>query len=347
MDKVSLASDNNSGVSPEVIQAMQDANTGYAVGYGDDAWTEKAKQLFQDEFGKDTTVLFVLTGTGANVLAVKTLLQSFHSLICPESAHINEDEAGGPEATAGTKILPVKTEDGKLRPDDITPFLGVKGFVHASQPAMISISQVTENGTVYSLDEIRTLCGTAHEHGLLVHMDGARLANAAVALGKGLREITRDAGVDVLSFGGTKNGLLMGEAVLFFGHENAPFAENFRKQNAQLFSKMRFIAAQFIAYFEQGLWKQNAAHANAMAQKLGRSLQDVNGVEIVREVEANSVFATIPADIIPQVQEEFFFYIWNRDRNEVRLMTSFQTKEDEVHQFTEFLRKKLCEAGYN
>lgn len=341
MDQISLASDNNSGIHPEIFQAMQAANKGYAVGYGDDAWTDKAVQLFKHEFGEDTTVLFVFNGTGANVLAIQTLLYPFNAVICPESAHINEDEAGAPEAAAGTKLLTVETGDGKLRPHHIDHFMGFKGFVHAVQPGMISISQVTENGTVYSVDELRALTGKAHENGLLVHMDGARIANAAAALELGLKEATRELGVDVLSFGATKNGLMMGEAVLFFGQDKAVIAENFRKQNAQLFSKMRFVAAQFIPYLEQRLWLDNALHANAMARKLLNLIKDIPHVKIPRDVEANSVFAELPVEVSEELRQDFFFYTWNAQRNEVRLMTSFITTDDEIQRFSKAL-DALC-----
>jgi len=341
MDQISLASDNNSGIHVEVLKAMEEANKGYAVAYGDDAWTGKAVQLFKAEFGEDTEVLFVFNGTGANVLAIQTLLYPFNAVICPESAHINEDEAGAPEAAAGTKLLTVESADGKLRPEDIDPFMGVKGFVHASQPGMISISQVTENGTVYSANELRSLADKAHEEGLLVHMDGARIANAAAAQGLGLRQATRDLGVDVLSFGATKNGLMMGEAVLFFGHGRAKLAANFRKQNAQLFSKMRFVAAQFIPYLEQELWYDNAAHANAMALKLQDLIKDIPHVRIARDVEANSVFAELPREVTEEIRQDFFFYTWNEARNEVRLMTAFTTTDDEIHSFAEAL-DALC-----
>lgn len=342
MNKISLASDNNSGVHPAIFEIMQEANTGYAVGYGDDTWTARAQGLFRQEFGEGTEALFVFNGTGANVLAIQTLLKPFEAVICAESAHINEDEAGAPEATAGVKLLTVETEDGKLRPENIAPFMKVKGFVHANQPGMVSISNVTENGTVYSLEELRALTSEAHRHGLWVHLDGARIANAAAALGVSLREATRDVGVDVLSFGGTKNGMLMGEAVVFFGKEKARFAENFRKQNAQLFSKMRFVAAQFIPYFGQKLWQTNAQHANQMAQKLKSLLEPLPQVALAREVEANSVFAILPPESIPAIQEQFFFYVWNDARHEVRLMTSFATEEWELNAFADFLKKTLA-----
>lgn len=333
MDQISLASDNNSGIHPQVFAAMQEANKGYAVAYGNDAWTERAQGLFKDEFGKDTDVLFVFNGTGANVLAIQSLLYPFNAVICPETAHINEDEAGAPEAAAGTKLLTVETRDGKLRPEHIDHFMGVKGFVHASQPGMISVSQVTEQGTVYTTGELRSLAEKAYQHGLFVHMDGARIANAATAQGLSLKEATRDLGVDVLSFGATKNGLMMGEAVLFFGEAKRQIAENFRKQNAQLFSKMRFVAAQFIPYLEQKLWYHNALHANNMALKLRDSIQHIPHVRIARDVEANSVFAELPVAVSEELRQDFYFYTWEPTRNEVRLMTSFITTDNEIRQF--------------
>lgn len=339
--QVSLASDNNSGIHPDVLKAMREANTGYTIGYGDDAWTARALKLFKDEFGDDTEVFFVFNGTGANVLAIQTLLHPFNAVICPQSAHIHNDEAGSPEAVAGTKLLPVDTADGKLRPEHIDRFMKLKGFVHAVQPGMISVSQVTEQGTIYSPDELRALTAKAHANELLVHMDGARIANAAVAQGLGFREATRDLGIDVLSFGATKNGLMMGEAVLFFGHEKAHIAANFRKQNAQLFSKMRFISAQFIPYLENNLWKDNALHANQMAQKLGDLIRDIPQVRIVREIEANSLFVEIPPAVSQALSRDFFFYVWNADRNEIRLMTSFMTTDHEIQRFADALAS-LC-----
>lgn len=335
---ISLASDNNSGVHPAVFEAMQKANKEFAIGYGDDPWTAKATELFKETFGSDTEVLFVFNGTGANVLAINTLCHSFEAVICPESAHINEDEAGAPEKLTGAKLLPVHTNDGKLKPGHIEPFMGVKGFVHANQPAMISISQATENGTVYSIEELKALTTEAHRHGLLVHMDGARIANAAVAQQVGLREISRDCGVDVLSFGATKNGLMMGEAVLFFGQKAARHAANYRKQNAQLFSKMRFVAAQFIPYFEQNLWQDNARHANQMARYLGQQLDSIPGIRQVRPVEANSAFVQLPAHIIPQLQEDYFFYIWEAETHVVRLMASFNTEKAHLDAFINRLK---------
>lgn len=336
--KRGFASDNNSGVHPEVFKMMGQVNDGHVVGYGGDAFTEQAVSLFRDEFGHDTEVFFVFNGTGANVLSLSSLTNSYHSVICAETAHIQEDECGAPEKFTGCKLLPVETHDGKLRPEQILPHLKGFGFEHHSQPKVISISQVSEMGTLYTVDEIRALADLAHAHGMYLHMDGARIANAAVALNLPFRAFTRDAGVDVLSFGGTKNGLMMGEAVLFFNRELCPNTKYIRKQSMQLYSKMRFVAAQFLAYFNNDLWKKNAAHANRMAKMLADEVAKIPNVQITQKVEANGVFAMVPKTIIPLLQEKYFFYIWNENRSEVRWMCSFDTQEEDIMHFSELLK---------
>lgn len=336
-----FASDNNSGIHPDILKAMAEANQGHAVGYGGDKWTEQATQLFKKEFGDDTEVFFVFNGTGANILSLKSASRSFNSIICAETAHIQVDECGAPEKFTGCKLIPVKTSDGKLRPDDIKPELHGFGFEHHAQPGVISITQATELGTVYKKEEIQALADLAHEHDMYLHMDGARLANAAVALDMNFREFTRDAGVDILSFGGTKNGMMMGEAVVFFHPELATLTKYFRKQAAQLSSKMRFISAQFIPYLGNGLWKENATHSNRMAKLLEEEIRSIEGVEITQPVDANGVFAIIPGELIPELQKEFFFYTWDEQRNEVRWMTSFDTTEEDIHTFGNLLRQKM------
>lgn len=336
-----FASDNNSGIHPDILTAMVEANQGHAVGYGGDKWTEQAIQLFKKEFGDDTEVFFVFNGTGANILSLKSATRSFNSIICAETAHIQVDECGAPEKFTGCKLIPVKTSDGKLRPEDIKPHLHGFGFEHHAQPGVISITQASELGTVYKKEEIQALADLAHKHGMYLHMDGARLANAAVALDMNFREFTRDAGVDILSFGGTKNGMMMGEAVVFFRPELATLTKYFRKQAAQLSSKMRFISAQFIPYLGNGLWKKNAMHANRMAQLLEEEIRSIEGVEITQPVDANGVFAIIPGELIPELQKEFFFYTWDEQRNEVRWMTSFDTTEEDIRTFGNLLRQKM------
>ncbi len=336
-----FASDNNAGAHPEILNALAEVNQGHVVGYGNDPYTAKAIDLFRNEFGDDTEVFFVINGTGANVLSLATLTRSYHSIICAETAHIQEDECGAPEKFTGCKLLPVQAQNGKLTPEAIQKHLKGFDFEHHSQPKVISISQATEMGTVYTTDEISAIADLAHSHGMYLHMDGARIANSAVALNLPFRKFTRDCGVDALSFGGTKNGMIMGEAVLFFNPSLTYQTKYLRKQSMQLFSKMRFVSAQFLAYFNNDLWKRSAQHANSMAQLLTDKLSDIPQITITQKVEANGVFARIPPEIIGPLREKFFFYIWNDKINEVRWMTSFDTTEDDIYQFAETIRKLL------
>lgn len=341
MIKKGFASDNNSGVHPEILAAMAAANEGHVTGYGNDPFCSEAVKLFKDQFGADTEVFFVFNGTGANVLSLGTLTRSFHSIICAETAHIQTDECGAPEKFTGCKLLPVETSDGKITPKVVEQYLEGFDFEHHSQPKVISISQVTEMGTLYQPDEIKALADLAHLHGMYLHMDGARIANAAVALGLSFREFTRDCGVDALSFGGTKNGMMMGEAVLFFDPKLTRETKYIRKQNAQLFSKMRYVGAQFSAYLKNDLWKKSALHANRMARLLAAEVSGIPGITITQKVEANGVFAIIPKEIISPLQEKFFFYVWNDFTHEVRWMTSFDTTEQEIAEFGSTIRKLL------
>jgi threonine aldolase len=315
-----FASDNWSGVSPEVMEALQLANQLHHPSYGEnDPMMQQAEKRFQEVFEADCKVFFVYNGTGANVLAVQHMLKSWQAVVAPHSAHLNEDEGGAPEKFTGGKILTVDCPDGKIRPDQVVPFLNSIGFQHHVQPKLISISQVTEMGTLYSLQEIKALTDYAHEHGMYLHMDGARIANAAVALDVSFSEMVSQTGVDVLSFGGTKNGLMFGEAVVF----------------------LRFITAQFLTYLEDDLWKRNATQANAMARLLADELQQIEGIKLSRAVEANGVFALMPEKLIPQLQKEYFFHIWNESQNEVRLMCSFDTTAEDVHGFVAAAKRLL------
>lgn len=336
-----FASDNNSGIHPSILKAMDSANTGHVTGYGNDPWTQEAISVFKGIFGDETDVYFVFNGTGANVLGLSSLTASYNSVICAETAHIQEDECGAPEKFTGCKLIPIETHDGKLTPDSITKHLKGFDFEHHSQPGVISISQVTEMGTVYKTHEIRELAKLAHKHGMYLHMDGSRIANAAVSLNLGFREFTKDCGVDVLSFGGTKNGMLMGEAVLIFNPILSKNTKFIRKQSMQLFSKMRFVGAQFIAYFENDLWKVNAAHSNRMAKLLEHEVSGIQGVRITQPVEANGVFAIVPPNIIAPLQQKFFFYVWNEQQSEVRWMTSFDTSERDITDFALELQKLI------
>jgi threonine aldolase len=342
MNKRGFASDNNSGVHPLVLKAIELANSGHVVGYGDDIYTQQAIELFKDHFGDDTEVFFTFNGTGANVLAIDTLTQAFHSVICPSTAHILVDECGAPEKITGCKLIPVETPDGKITPELISTHLHGFGFEHHSQPKLISISQTTELGTLYTVEEIKAITILAHQHNMFVHLDGARISNAAVALGLPFKKFTRDAGIDVVSFGGTKNGLMFGEAVLFFNKELTKNTKYFRKQNTQLYSKMRFIAAQFIAYFNNNLWLDNASHANKMAKLLANKV-DKLGISISQKVEANGVFAIIDEKTKNKLLEKFFFYPWNNATNEVRWMTSFDTTEEDIESFCALLKQIMNE----
>jgi len=328
-----FASDNNAGVHPVILEALKEVNQGHVIAYGDDPYTEKAVAGIREIFGDGADVFFVFIGTAANVLGLSTVTQPYQAIICPESAHINVDECGAPEKFSGCKLLTCDTPDGKLTVDMIASHMHGIGFEHHVQPRVVSITQATELGTVYTIGEIREITGYAHSHGMLVHMDGARISNAALSLDCTLHEMTGGAGVDILSFGGTKNGMMYGEAIIFF---NKTLCEDFkyrRKQGMQLASKMRYIAAQFSAYLKDGLWIENARHANLMAQKLYMAVKDIPGVTVTHKVESNAVFAKLPPEIIPAMQKEFFFYVWDEEVSEVRWMCSFDTIEEDIASF--------------
>jgi threonine aldolase len=337
----SFASDNNAGVHPEVMQAISAANEGHAIAYGDDPYTARAIKLFRNHLGRDAQVYFVFGGTGANVLGLKAATASHHAIICPETAHINVDECGAPERFTGCKLLSVSTPDGKIKVDQIKPLLHEVGFEHHVQPRVIAVSQATEMGTVYTPHELKSLSSFAHAHGMLLHVDGARIANAAASLNVTLKEITKDAGVDILSFGGAKNGMMYGEAVVFFDKSLAKDFKYTRKQGTHLPSKMRFISAQFEALLANDLWRRNAQRANRMAQLLARELEKIPQITITQDVEANGVFALIPKKYVPLLQKKYFFYVWNEETSEVRLMTSFDTTEDDIADFVALVRKSV------
>ena len=337
----SFASDNNAGVHPVVMEAISAANDGHVIAYGDDPFTARAVKKFREHFGKDVDVYFVFGGTGANVLGLKAATESHHAIICAETAHINVDECGAPEKFTGCKLLPLKTPDGKIRPEQIPPLLHEVGFEHHVQPRVISISQATEMGTVYTPRELSRLARSAHDNGMLLHMDGARISNAAASLRVSFRAITKDAGVDVLSFGGAKNGMMYGEAVVFFDKSLAEDFKYTRKQGTHLPSKMRFISAQFEALLSNDLWRGNAAHANGMAQLLATELSKLPQIKITQKVEANGVFAILPRKHIPALQKHYFFYVWNEEASEVRFMTSFDTTERDIQDFISLMRKIL------
>ncbi len=333
-----FASDNFASVHPLIFKAMTDANKGHVKAYGDDPHTEAAIKKFHAHFGDSTEVYFVFTGTGANVLGLKAITDSHHAIICAESAHINVDECGAPEKFTGCKLLTVPSPDGKIRVKHIEPLLSAVGNMHHAQPKVISISQPTERGTVYTPEDIEALAQFAHQHDLLLHVDGARLSNAAAALQMSLRDITGDVGVDVLSFGGAKNGMMFGEAVVFFKRAHGKPFPFIRKQGMQLCSKMRFIAAQFDAYLTNNLWLKNANHANGMAQLLARKLAEIPHITITQPVESNAVFAVFPKEAIPLIQQHYFFYVWNEATSEARLMTAFDTTPHDIRGFVNVIR---------
>jgi len=328
-----FASDNWAGVHPDILAAIAAANVGHMPSYGDDAITARATARIQALFGAPVAVQFVFNGTAANVLGLASVLESWQSVICSDVAHLEVDECGAWEHHAGSKLLTVPTTDGKLTPQLVESRLAGIGDVHRSQPAAISITQVTEYGTVYTVDEITALSRLAHQHHLLLHMDGARLANAAASLDLSLGAFTIAAGVDILTFGGTKNGLLGGEAVIFANPERVANFGFVRKQGMQLASKMRFVAAQFEALLTNDLWLQSATHANRMAERLYQQVRSIPGVEVTQLVRANAVFARIPAAAVAPLQQRFNFLLWNDRTSEVRWMTAFDTTADDVDAF--------------
>ncbi len=337
----SFASDNNAGIHPEILESIIRANQGDYISYGDDFYTNEAINYFKNIFGDDIEAFFVLNGTGANATALKSLTNSFEGIICPETAHINVDECGAVENLIGCKLFTVPTENGKLKPQHIDSFLHFKGDQHHTQPKVISFSQSTELGTLYSITELKELINYAHQHELLVHMDGARISNACASLHIGLKEISKDLGVDVLSFGSTKNGMGFGEAVVFFNKTYAKFFPFIRKQSMQLLSKIRFITCQYKVYFENELWLKNAQHANHLAKVLYQELKSIPQIIVTREPEVNAVFAVLPKDRIADLQSKRFFYTWDEEKGEVRFMTSFNMIEQDVYDFCNFLKSEL------
>lgn len=340
---ISFGSDNNSGVHPQVLAAIAAANAGHCVGYGDDPYTKEAKESFSRVFGPEARTFFVFLGTAANVLALKSSLKPYEAVICADTAHIHTDECAAFEA-AGRKIYAVPGKSGKIRPKDFIHLLAFQDNVHHAWPRMVSITQSTELGALYSLEELKELSAFCKANGLYLHMDGARIANAAQALGCGLKEATADVGVDVLSFGGTKNGLMYGEAVVFFNPALAADFPFYRKQGMQLGSKMRFIAAQFAAYLKDELWRKNAAQANAMAKLLAETLEETPGLEIAHPPQANAVFARLDRAAVEKLQKKHFFYIMDdaiKERPLVRWMASFDTTPDNILNFARDIKAIL------
>ena len=336
-----FASDNNAGVHPEVLEAITRVNQGHVVAYGDDPFTRSAIAKFKEHFGDGIEVFFTFNGTGANVLSLQSLNRPYHAVLCSEFAHIYTDECGAPEKHTGCKLIPLPHQDGKITLDSVRHAYHGIGDQHHVQARVISITQSTEMGTVYRPEEIQALAAFAHEHEMFLHVDGARIANAAASLGQTLIQATRDLGVDVLSFGGTKNGIMGGEAVVFFNRALSVDFLYLRKQGMQLASKMRFIAAQFEALLTNDLWRRSAEHANRMAQVLKAEVDKIPQVRVVWEVEANGVFAQIPQHAIAKIKERYFFYPWIEEECIVRWMCSFDTTEDDVKQFAKVVAEAV------
>ncbi len=328
-----FASDNYSGAHPEVLEAMTAANAGHAIAYGADPWTARAQGLLGEHFGDQAQSFLVFNGTGANVCILRAMCRPWHAVVCASGAHVNVDEGGAPEFLVGAKLLDLPTTDGKLTPELVRTVIARVGDEHAVQPRVVSITQSTELGTLYDVRETRALADLAHAHGMYLHVDGARLANAAAALGAPLRAFTTDAGVDAVSFGGTKNGMVSGEAVVLLAPELADGFAWIRKQSMQLASKGRFLAAQFVALLEGDLWLRSAEHANAMAARLARAVAELPGVRVTQATQANAVFAVLGPEVTAELQRQWPFYVWDEATGEVRWMCSWDTTPEEVDAF--------------
>lgn len=338
-----FASDNGSGVHPKVMEALMEANIGHTKGYGYDPITQAAEAQFKSLFGEHAQVYFVYSGTGANVLALQACIRPFEAVICSDLAHIHTDETGAPERYLGSKLLALPSVNGKISPEQVREILGGRGVEHHVQPKVLSLTQSTEYGTVYQLDELKAFRKLCDEEGLYMHLDGARIANALASLKVQPGDFMRECGADIVSFGGTKNGMMLGEAVLVLNPALGTYMKYQRKQGMQLYSKMRYIAAQFSAVFKDHLWLQLAQHSNAMAQYLSSSLLALNAetpglVTITRPVEANGVFCILKGGIEKDLMQEFPFYYWNEAASEIRLMCSWDTQKGDIDAFCAAIR---------
>jgi threonine aldolase len=336
-----FASDNYAGAHPQVLEALSAANVGHQSAYGDDVVTARAASMIRELFGSQAGFYPVFNGTGANVVALQSVAERWQSVIASATAHIHADEGGAPEVMAGLKLWTVPTLDGKLRPDDVQSQCFDMEFVHRSQPGAVSITQSSEMGTVYTPDEVAAIADVAHRNGLALHMDGARLSNAAASLGVPVRAFTTDAGVDVVSFGLTKNGAMIAESVVVLNPDRVRGIDFLRKTSMQLSSKMRFMSAQYVALLTDDLWLTSAAHANAMAKRLESAVRDIAGVSITQPVQANAVFAVLPANATSALQETFHFYTWNQQTGEVRWMCAWDTTADDVDAFAAAIGEEL------
>jgi threonine aldolase len=336
-----FASDNYAGAHPQVLEALADVNVGHQSAYGDDVVTARAADMIKDLFGSQATFYPVFNGTGANVVALQSVTDRWQSVIASATAHIHADEGGAPEVMAGIKMWTVPTAQGKLSPDGVQSQCFDMEFVHRSQPGAVSITQSTEMGTVYTPDEVSAIAEVAHRNGLAMHMDGARLSNAAAALGVPVRAFTTDAGVDLVSFGLTKNGAMIAEAVVVVDPSRVRGIDFLRKTSMQLSSKMRFMSAQYVALLADDLWLTSAGHANAMAQRLERAVRELPGVTITQPVQANAVFAILPDEVTAALQERFHFYTWNQETGEVRWMCAWDTTPEDVDAFAAAIGEEL------
>jgi len=322
------------------MEALTAANSDHAIAYGDDPWTAEAAAVVRELLGEEAIEpFFLFNGTGANVVALQACTLPFHSILCAATAHIAVDECGAPVKLTGASLKEIDTPDGKLTPDLVRPHLHGFGFEHHSQPRVIAISQTTELGTAYTTDEVRALADLAHAHGMILFVDGTRIANACAQLNVSLREMTIDCGVDLFTLGGTKNGLMFGEVLVPLREELAQHIRYYRKQTTQLYSKMRYIAAQFIPYLREGLWLENARRSNAAAQMLYDEMRGVKGLEITQKVESNAIFFILPKSITDRLRESYFFYDWDESRNEMRLVCSWDTTEEDIRQFCDYLKQ--------
>ena len=333
-----FGSDNHSGIHPDIMKAIELANKEYTIAYGYDRYTENAVKKFKEHFGNNIEVFFVYNGTAANILGLKNVTDSFNSILCAETAHLNVHECCGPEKFTGCKLVTIPTSDGKLTVDLIKPVLVGFGDEHMAQPKVVSITQPTELGTVYTTKEIKDIADFVHKNDMFLHVDGARLCNAAASMNKGLKELTGDVDVDILSFGGTKNGMMFGEAVIFFNKNLSRNFEYIRKQGMQLASKMRFISCQFEAFLSNNLWLKNAQYANKMAKLLYENVRGIPYVNVTQRVDVNAIFAILPKKFIPILKKRYFFHV---NKSEVRWMCSFNTKEEDVLDFSNFIKKTL------
>jgi threonine aldolase len=326
----SFASDNWSGAHPEIMKALTKANTDHQPAYGDDAYTKKAQSVFKEFFGADSKAYFLFNGTAANIVALDCLVNSFNAVLCSEHAHIHVDECGAFEKLTGAKMIPISSKDGKIYPDQLKDIILADRYPHQSVPKVISITQSSEYGTVYDAHEIYVLSELAHKNNMFLHVDGARIANAVCYLNTDFKTLLKDTGVDVLTFGGTKNGLMFGEAAIFLNTQLDAHFELYRKQEMQLFSKMRYISAQFIAFLENDLWKKNAQHSNAMARYLHEKLKAISGIKVSQKVQSNGVWAIIPEKLAQKMQKNAYFYPWDEKKSEYRLMCSWDTQKEDI-----------------